>query len=116
VSIIGVFSRFTVASLPTRLKPFCAFLQLAEGIGRYEIVVEIHDLQTDQVLARGVGSGIEFPERLTRLNITIPIRSLPVSHAGVYDLVVFANGQEIDRQQFKVVRPEGAHESEEAAD
>jgi hypothetical protein len=46
--------------------------------------------------------GIEVPSRLTFVNIIIPVLPLPVSHAGKYDIVVFANGVEIDRQQFMV--------------
>jgi hypothetical protein len=32
--------------------------------------------------------------------------ALVLPHPGVYDLVVFANGQEIDRQQFGAQAPE----------
>jgi hypothetical protein len=90
---------------PAFTRPFTAFLQLSEGIGRYEIVVEIHDLRANQVLARAAGTGVQFPERLTMLNLTIPVPPLPLTHAGGYDLVVFANGQEIDRQKFSATTP-----------
>ncbi len=35
----------------------------------------------------------------------MPVPPLPVAHPGVYDLVVFASGQEIDRQKFTVSQP-----------
>ena len=47
--------------------------------------------------------GVNWPEKLLTLNLMIPIPSLTMTHAGVYDLVVLANGQEIERQKFEVV-------------
>ena len=101
VSIIGTFDSFFQESFPGVGRPFMAFLQITDGVGRYEIVIEIHDLRENQVLARATGTGIEFPDRLTKMNLMIPVPPLPLPHSGVYDLVVFANGQEIDRQRFR---------------
>ena len=62
--------------------------------------IEIHDLSEDKVLAHAELSNINFPDRSHRVNLIIPVPALPLSHPGAYDLVVFANNQEIDRQQF----------------
>lgn len=104
-SIIGTLDRFMLPRYPGRMQPFQAFLHLLNGIGRYDIVVELHDLKENRVLGRGVGIGLEFKDRLQRMNVVIPIPPLPLPHPGVYDIVVFANGQEIDRQQFEAVAP-----------
>lgn len=102
ISIIGTFFTFSPRQLPTRLSPFQVFLQVTNAAGRYDFVIEVHDLRVDKVIARAPGMGIEIPSRLTFVNIIIPVPPLPISHAGKYDIVVFANGVEIDRQQFTV--------------
>jgi hypothetical protein len=116
VSVIGIFDNFVLPQFPGMTRPATAFLQLVTGIGRYEIVIEIQDLRDNRVLARAAGPGVEFPERLQKMNLMIPIPPLPLHHPGVYDVVVYANGQEIDRQQFTAVSPiapdQGGQENE----
>lgn len=106
VSIIGVFTHFHLPRFPGQTRPFTAFVQLVNGIGEYNVVVEIHDLQLDLVLARAEGdSKLTFPDRLVGINIIIPLPGLPLSHPGKYDFVVIADGREIERQQFTAVGP-----------
>ncbi|MEX2287515.1 MAG: hypothetical protein WD648_10535 [Planctomycetaceae bacterium] len=102
VSIIGVFGQFTVLQLPGRLSPFTVFLQLIEGVGRYDIVVEFQDLRDNMVMARADGLAITFPARLMTMNVILPVPPVPVVHSGEYEIVVFANAQEIDRQRVSV--------------
>ena len=99
ISIIGVFYQFNIG-FPGAAIPFSVFMELVNGIGDYDIMVEIHDLTEDKVLARAQLSNINFADRRHRVNLIIPVPALPLAHPGVYDLVVFANNQEIDRQQF----------------
>lgn len=111
-SIIGIHDCFYVAQFPGRTSPSTVFLQLTNGEGKYEIRVEILDLKDDKIIAKAHGVVIEFPppERLSRVNMVIPIPPLPVQHEGKYDVVVLCNDGEIDRQQFQVVVPqEQAH-------
>lgn len=115
-SIIGVFDRFNVLEFPGRTAPFTVFLQLTDGIGRYDVVIEVHDLQNDQVLGRGSGIGLTWPEKLLKMNLMLPVPPVPITHAGVYDLVVFANGQEIDRQKFEVRSLEPTEPADEHQD
>lgn len=107
VSLIGTFNRFRLAQIPGETSQFTVFLELVDGIGQYEIVIEIQDLRTDCVLARGAAPALVFPERLTRLNVMIPVPRLTIKHDGRYDVVVLAHGQEIERQQFSAAGPQG---------
>ncbi len=102
LSIIGIFEQFNVASYPARTVPFTAFLQMTDGVGDYAITLEIRDLGNDTTLGRAAGPTIHFPDRRAKVNFFLPVPSLPMPHAGSYDFVVFADGQEIDRQQFNV--------------
>ncbi len=102
VSLIGLVRKFVVPRLPAQTQPVTAYLQLVEGIGRYNISAEVRDLTTGQVLAQGGGATVEFQDRLAILDFLLPLPPLPLTHEGSFDVVVFANGQEIDRQKFTV--------------
>lgn len=109
ISIIGVFDGFTFKEFPGKTREAELYLQLVDGVGEYEITVEVQDLQQNIVIARATGITVGFPERLQRRTLIIPMPLLTLQHPGAYDVVVFANGQEIDRQQFfvKMNAPEG---------
>jgi hypothetical protein len=110
VSLIGLFEGFILRSMPGVTVPVIAFLQLIEGIGQYSLKVEVHDLANDKVIARAPPSAVNFPDRLARKQIIIPVPPLPMEHEGAYDFVVTADGKEVDRQQFKVVVKEEPNE------
>lgn len=114
-SIIGIFDSFNVHQVPCRIPPFEAFVQIAEGVGRYDIVVEVHDLRERNVIARAVCPSVEFADRLVRMNLMIPVPSLSITHAGRYDFVIFANGAEIDRQTFQILARQENHDDDDNA-
>lgn len=103
VSVIGIVDRCTCDKLPNVLPQFTLFIQLIDGIGSYDIKVEIHDLKKGVVMGHGGILGLTWPEKLRKFNVVLPINAMPVSHTGHYDVVVLANGEEIDRQEFEVV-------------
>lgn len=107
LSLIGIIGGFVVPQVPGRTRPFTVYLQLTDGIANheYEITVEVHDLSDDTVIARAPGRKIRWGDRLAQFNLLIPVPPLPMRHAGAYDVVVFANQQEIDRQKFGVIIP-----------
>jgi hypothetical protein len=111
VSLIGIFDRFAVTEFPSPIRQFTAFLQLTEGIGKYRITVEVHDLRDDEILARAAIVQIDFQDRAGKANLMIPVPPLLLKHAGGYDFVVLADDQEIDRQQFGAHRIGGKSKS-----
>jgi hypothetical protein len=104
VSLIGIFEGFGVGSnnLTGAAEVFC---RITEAHGKYQIAVEIQDLNTGTAIAGAEGPEIEIPNRLTTANVIIPIPPLPLP-SGQYDLVMFANKAEIDRQRFVVKKSE----------
>ncbi len=100
ISIVGIFDVFAVNDFPGAIGPFTAYVQLVDGIGNYDVTVAVHDLQQDEVIAKTAPTRIVFPERLTRFNLVIPVPPLQLPHSGRYDFVVFADGEEVERQQF----------------
>jgi hypothetical protein len=104
--LVGIIHRLRLGSFPGPAPAFTVFLQLTDGIGKYRITIEIRDLNGDAVIARGGGPEIEFRDRFSRLEILIPLSGLPLPHPGPYDFIVFADGNEIDRQRFLAQLPE----------
>jgi hypothetical protein len=102
VSLIGIFHKLVLPKAPAQTQPMTVFLQLVEGIGRYNITAEVLDLATGLSLAQGKGAAVEFTDRFAVIHFMLPLPPLPLQHEGSYDVVVFANGQEIDRQKFTV--------------
>ena len=105
VSVIGIIDKLLMPNFPVKTRPLWAFLLLTDGVGRYDVVIEIHDLQQDKIIGRGMGIAIHFPERLYKMNVIIPLPALTLTHPGAYDFVVIANGSEIDRQKFSAELP-----------
>ncbi len=119
ISIIGVFDGFTLVQVPGLTRPSTVFVQLIDGIGEHGIEVDVHDLQSGTVLARGGGIRIKWPDRPFKHNLLLPLPPLSVSHVGDYDLVILADNQEIDRQKFTVsvlLPPPEQQDQEEKSD
>jgi hypothetical protein len=112
-SLIGIFTGFLIAGFPGVTRPFMVFLQLVNGIEEYELTVEIQDLRQDHVLARATFSRIIFQDRQHIVNAIIPVPALPLAHAGIYELVVLANGLEIERQRFRAIAIGGHTDAED---
>jgi hypothetical protein len=113
-SIIGIFDRFNLRTFPGLAARYNAFLLLTDGIGSYAITLELHDLQTGVIRARAEGPTIDFPDRATKIEFVVEVPPIPLEHSGLYDLVVLANGQEIDRQQFQAASQEPVDEQDDA--
>jgi hypothetical protein len=111
-SVVGIFERFNVLSFPGHTTTFFVYVQMTNGIGRYHITVEIRD-DDDQIIARAGVAEMEFEDRAKKGILLIPVPPVPLLRAGAYDFIVFADGQEIDRQQFVAIQiPETPHASD----
>ena len=100
ISLIGVLTRLAVRRFPGKTSPFFLFVQLAHGIGSYELTIEIQDDQKGLVLARTNPLPLKFEHRTEVRDLLIPIPAIELQHAGGYTVAVFANGNEIGRQGF----------------
>jgi hypothetical protein len=103
ISAIGIFNSFTLAEFPGITLPFSVLLVLVDGINRYRVRIAVHDLARDVIVGEADAPDIIFPQRLQPMCLVIPIAGIEVGHPGAYDLIVFADGAEIDRHQFQVV-------------
>jgi hypothetical protein len=110
-TIVGIFNGFNVPGFPGLTSPCYAFLQLTDGIGTYRIIVEIRDLRDDLVIGRGQIAELTFHDRSVKHNLIIPVPPVQLQHDGLYDFVVLADEQEIDRQQFGARGPGGEQDA-----
>ena len=101
VSLIGLIRTLTIEEFPGHSERMKLFLQLVDGIGEYDIRIEVQDVAEDRVIARMKGPRITFLTRPAMLQLFLTMPALPIAHPGKYDVVVLGNGTEIDRQQFR---------------
>lgn len=107
VTIVNTFNAFGVSKFPGHIGQFLIFIQLTNGIGEYDAEVEIVDLQDDRTIARAVGPAkLKFPDKLSRMNVMIPMPPLPLLHAGSYEIRVLADKQLIEQQIFDAMEVE----------
>src|SRR5690348_700706 len=98
-SIIGAFDRFFVGSLPSTTGRFSVFLQLIDGLGEYRVTIQIRDLAEGEPIVQSPPRSVQIA-KLELSTVIIECPPLEVTHPGAYDLVVLADDQEIDKQQF----------------
>jgi len=110
ISMVDLVESFRAGNFPSYSPLFTVFAQLVDGIGSYAVSLEVRDLLDGEVAARTHIGDVAFPERPAQMDVIVPDVSVLIPHAGRYDLVLFANGQELDRQFFDV---ENADEKEE---
>jgi hypothetical protein len=113
ISLVGLFTEFRLAGVPTYLPRFWTFLQLSDGqVGSYPIEVEIQDLVRNEVIHRFDGSPAIFNSRLEVVDCIILAPPLLISSkSGVYAVVVFADKRQVASQKFTVVFPGDANEN-----
>ncbi len=101
LSLTGLVGNFyvdqTLTAPPTEL-----FCQITDAFGRYNLLVEIHDLGANEVVSRSEPTEIEVTDPLMSLDVIMSMSELQFQNTGLHDIVVFANGEEIDRKQFGV--------------
>ncbi len=107
-SLIGVVDAFEIASFPGRSLPFRVFVQLAEGIGKYDVSVEFHDRLNDEIALKTSPVTVEFFDRLDRVYLNVEIAALTLPEPNTYDIVLLADGEEVERQRVSFVSVEGS--------
>ncbi|HVA50526.1 MAG TPA: hypothetical protein VNH11_29545 [Pirellulales bacterium] len=100
ISLYALIETFRQHTFPGPTAPFVVFLQVYDGIGRYQMSIEANALDDDASVARATVADLDFPERLAKIDIAIPVDSVYLPRPGRYELLVFVDGQELARQYF----------------
>jgi hypothetical protein len=85
-------------AFPAESVPFAVFVQLYDGIGRYQFAIELRDLSENTSTAATMSSSLDFPQRLVKMDIILPVDSLRLPHAGRYEFAVLLDGEELATQ------------------
>jgi hypothetical protein len=114
ISLIGLIDDMVVDSFPGVTGEFKLFLSLINGSAGhpYQVSIEIQDLRSGATVARSTGPMLQWEDRLAKYNVFIAVDAMDVAHEGSYEIIVFADQQEVDRQRFRVTARE-IPESEE---
>lgn len=107
VSLHNIVERFRLRVFPGRSNRFTIFLQVYDGIGRYSMVVGFNDLADDSTIAEIKFDDLDFPDRLAKIDITIPLDFVQLPRPGRYELVIFVDGQPLARQHFDAEADDG---------
>jgi hypothetical protein len=86
------------SGFPADSPPLMVFLQLYDGIGRYHLSMELRNLADDSSVAAEIFSHLDFPERLAKMELVLPIESMRFPSAGRYELAILFDGQELATQ------------------
>ena len=85
-------------AFPADSIPFVVFVQLYDGIGRYQLAIEIRDLVGDTSIRVALLSNLEFPERLAKMDLVLPIEFVRLPREGRYEFAVVLDGEELASQ------------------
>ena len=105
-SSTGAFTLFDlihtlkVSAFPGRSPPFEIFVELYDGIGAYDLTIEVHDRSDGATIARATLTDLDFIERLAKMDLSMPVQSVGLPRAGRYDVIALVRGQELARQYF----------------
>lgn len=97
-NLYNVVNSLASPRFPADVPPLVAFLQLYDGIGRYELSMELRNLADDTGFAAGVFGNLDFPERLAKMEVGLPIESMRLPNAGRYEIAILLDGRELATQ------------------
>src|SRR5207245_222412 len=89
------------AKFPFRAEELWVYVQLTDGLGEFDLAVEMRHLVDDHP-ARVVGwspvTKLEFPAtgRLLAIDTAFAMRGVPFREPGMYEIRVFADGDDPD--------------------
>jgi hypothetical protein len=105
-NVLGIFDTFCLESMPGSTVRCTIFLRVVDIKGRFAISAEVHDKERGLVLFRSPGvPECGNPDERTSAELWLPMAPLAFDRAGGYDLVVFADAEEIARVEFQIAVP-----------
>lgn len=100
-SLIGSFTGLRCLQFPSDRTPLSAYVSMTGAVGRGRIELQVIHLESMQSVFRQRGA-IEFPDRITILNIDFRIRTLSFPEAGTYSFAVLVDGDLIAERKLRV--------------
>lgn len=104
-TLLGVFDEIEAARFPASTGPYAAYLNLTNMRGAYDL--ELRWLRGDteaEIAARIAVERVDVPDPLSRVEISLPGRALPIPEPGRYVLRLFVNRRHI--QDYVIIASE----------
>lgn len=96
--LYGLVNTLRFSEFPAQVPPLALFLQLYDGIGRYELGVELRNLADGDSVAAGLFGHLEFPERLVKMELAVPIDCMRLPRPGRYEIAILFDRRELATQ------------------
>jgi hypothetical protein len=100
ISLAGLFGNFCVRAFPGASSQAVVFARLLGGVGKCELSLEIRRLDDGAAVTRILAEEIVFHDRLAPSEVLIPLWPFKLERAGAYELVLLANGRQIESLRF----------------
>jgi hypothetical protein len=97
-NLYNVVNWLSLPDFPGETPPLASYLQLYDGIGRYDLSIELRNLADDTSVTAENFSYLDFPERLAKMELVLPIDSVRLPRPGRYELAILFDGQELATQ------------------
>lgn len=102
-TLVNIFTHWRVSAFPTVIPMSCLYTQLVNCEGDYHFRIEVRVRATDDVIAHSDSRGpFSAPDRFSLHHIPFIVPHLHVPDPAVLDIVLLANGEEVDRQELNV--------------
>ena len=105
--LYGLVNTLRFSAFPAQVPPLAIFLQLYDGIGRYELSVELRNLVDGDSVAAGAFGHLEFPERLVKMELAVPIDCMRLPRSGRYEIAILFDGRELATQFIEIEAENG---------
>jgi hypothetical protein len=109
-SLLNLIEVMPISNFPGDSAAFMIFLQLYDGIGRYQLRIELHDVSDSMRVATALFT-LNFTERLAKMDIALPVDTLRLPRPGRYELMVMLDGRELATQVFEAEVENGEKEN-----
>lgn len=93
-----IVNSLSFPKFPAESLPLAAYVQLYDGIGQYDLGMELRNLADESSVAAELFNHLDFPERLVKMELVLPIDSLRLPYPGRYEIAILIGGREVATQ------------------
>lgn len=99
---VGIFTDVYSSAYPMMLNPLAVYVNMADAIGTYELVMELVDLEQDKVLGRVQGLKLQSREKLQSHDFGIRFVNTVFPRPGTYEFRLLADDRLLGGKTLRV--------------
>ena len=105
-TLVGVFDKVWAVSFPIQ-QQLAIYFRITDAQGQYVFRVDYVYVDSDQILAKAVGSPVTIQDRLLTPDFVLPVAIAPIPGAGRYEFRLYANDAFIGQIGFVASQIQG---------